>query len=267
MPEGDTIARAAIRLGRALTGTTLVRAEIRRRSASPPPGVQVTEVEAIGKHLMIRFDNGRTLHTHMQMSGTWDVHRAGDRWRRPGHQARVILGTDDGWEAVCFNAPVVEYIATVAEVDKVGHLGPDLTRAGVDLDAAVRRFDLLDPATELGVALLDQRVACGVGNVYKSDVSFIERINPFTSVGSLDGATRMALLATASRLLQANLTTPRRITFHGGLAVYHRAGRPCRRCATIVQARPQGEEARMTYWCPTCQPAPLTSGSATSGTT
>ena len=167
----------------------------------------------------------------------------------------MILATDDGWEAVCFNAPVIEYIPTRTERDRVGHLGPDLTREGVDLDAAVRRFEQVDQSTEIGVALLDQRVACGVGNVYKSEVCWLERVNPFTPVGVVDHDTRRVLLATSSRLLQANVHTSRRITYRGALAVYDRSGRPCRRCATAVRSHKQGDDARMTYWCPTCQPS------------
>ncbi len=256
MPEGDTIARAAIRLDRALTGRTLTRVEIRRATRVPAVGVRVLAVESIGKHLMIRFDDGNTLHTHMQMSGEWHVMRSGEKWRKPGHAARVVLVTDDGSEAVCFDAPVVQVGPTRRERDWVGHLGPDLCRADADLDAAVRRFEELDPGTELGVALLDQRVACGVGNVYKSDVCFVVGVDPFTPVSAVDAAMRRALIETAARLLQANLGNARRVTFAGGLAVYGRAGRPCRRCGTLVLSRRQGEQARTTYWCPTCQPHP-----------
>jgi endonuclease-8 len=207
---------------------------------------------------MIRFDDGNTLHTHMRMSGTWQVHRAGERWRRPAHQARVVLATDDGWEAVCFDAPVIDFGPTRLEGGWVGHLGPDLCRVDADIEVAVERFGLLDPSTELGVALLDQRVACGVGNVYKSEVAFAVRVDPFTPLAAIDVATRRVLVETAARLLRANVERARRTTVAGGLAVYGRAGRPCRRCGTLVRSRRQGEDARTTYWCPRCQPVAAT---------
>jgi endonuclease-8 len=112
-----------------------------------------------------------------------------------------------------------------------------------------------DPSSEVGVVLLDQRVACGVGNVYKSEVLHACGTNPFVPVGTIDPAGRRRLVETASRLLRANLGTGPRRTVTGGLAVYGRAGRPCRRCGSRVLGRRQGEQARMTYWCPACQPA------------
>ena len=114
--------------------------------------------------------------------------------------------------------------------------------------------ELLDPSTPTKVALLDQRVACGVGNVYASEVPFAERVHPATPVGELDAATRRRLLATANRLLVANLQGGPRTTVPGGLAVYGRRGKPCRRCGTPVQSGRLGEQARSTYWCPRCQP-------------
>jgi endonuclease-8 len=142
-----------------------------------------------------------------------------------------------------------------AEQARLGHLGPDLCRADADLGAAVERMGRLDPDVEIGVALLDQRVACGVGNVYKSEVCFACRVDPFTPVARLDPAARAALIETSARLLRANLGGGRRVTHGRGYAVYGRTGRPCPVCGTRVRSRAQGEQARRTYWCPTCQPA------------
>ena len=266
MPEGDTIARAARTLDRALTGRRVTRFEAPRlRGTTPRPGTTVEGVDARGKHLLVRFDDGRVLHTHMQMTGSWHVYRPGARWRKPAHLARVVLEVDDGTVAVCFSAPTVEMLSadlrSLAPGSRpggaagLGSLGPDLCRDDVDLDEAVRRLGLLDPATEIAVALLDQRVAAGVGNVYKSEVCFACGVDPRAPVGSLDGATRRLLLETASRQLRANLDGPRRTTVPGGLAVYGRAGLRCRACGDRIRRIRQGPTSRSTYFCPTCQPA------------
>lgn len=257
MPEGDTITRTARTLDAVLAGRRLTRFDATRLARPfPAPGTTVAGVDAEGKHVLVRFDDGRVLHTHLQMHGSWHLYRAGERWRRPRHTARVVLEVDNGTVAVCFSAPVVELLRAGAPgAAGLGRLGPDLCRPDVDLDEALARLDRLDPATEVGVALLDQRVAAGVGNVYKSEVCFACRLEPGEPLAALDSAERRAVLATAARLLQANLDTGRRTTVSGGLAVYRRAGAPCRRCGTPVRRRRQGSPPRSTYWCPTCQPA------------
>jgi hypothetical protein len=101
-----------------------------------------------------------------------------------------------------------------------------------------------------------ERVACGVGNVYKSEVLWACELNPFTPVGSLDDDQRGRLIEMAAHLLRSNLDAPARVTVRGtpdGLAVYGRFGKPCPRCATPIEVRKHGEQARVTYWCPSCQ--------------
>jgi endonuclease-8 len=267
VPEGDTIHRTARNLAIALAGQPVVRFETpRRRGMAPPPGTRVDSVEARGKHVLVHFADGLVLHTHLQMSGSWHLYRAGQPWRRSPRQARVVLEVGGGTVAVCFNAPVVEVVPErAAGAAGLGALGPDLCAPEPDLDEVQRRLDRLDPETEIGVALLNQRVAAGIGNVYKSEVCFFVGIDPFVPIGLVDLDTRRRVYATAARLLRANLDTPRRGTVAdapgGTLAVYGRAGRPCRRCGTPVRARRQGEHARPTFWCPNCQP-PLRSGAA-----
>jgi endonuclease-8 len=261
VPEGDSIVRTARRLDAALAGKQLRRVEIRRATGAPRAGVTVTEVEARGKHVLVRFDDGTTLRTHLRLHGRWDVSRVGDRRRRPDHRARAVLETTDGTVAVCFDAPEVELLRDPrAERDRLGHLGPDLCRADADLDVVLDRLARVDPGTELGVALLDQRVACGVGNVYKSEVCFACRVSPFAPVAALDAEARTEIVATAARLLRANLGGGRRVTYGDGYAVYRRTHRPCPRCRSPIRARRQGEHARTTYWCPNCQPAPTVGG-------
>jgi len=254
MPEGDTIHRVATRLRPALVGHELVRFEAPRAAGVPPAvGTLVESVEAAGKHLLIAFADGIVLRTHLRMSGSWHLYRTGERWQKPAHLVRALVEVE-GWVAVCFSAPVVVLERSPA----VGHLGPDLCRPDADLDECVARLaTLADPATEVADVLLDQRIACGVGNVYKSEVCWACRISPRTPIGLVDDPTRRALLETATRQLQANLVGGPRQTVSGApgsLAVYGRAGQPCRRCGTPIRVARTGPHARSTYWCPTCQP-------------
>jgi endonuclease-8 len=265
VPEGDTIHRWADRLRTAIGGHAVRRFELRRDPHGlrpPPPGTVVTDVEARGKHLLVRFDDGATLHTHMQMLGAWHVYRPGERWRRAQHRARVVLEVDDGTTAVCFDAPIVELrrermTRAPSSADRsLARLGPDLCLDAADLDEALRRLATLPPDTLLGDALLDQRVAAGVGNVFKSEVCWAHRLHPSTPIARLDDATRRAVYETAHAQLRANANRPgRRVTYQGGLAVYGKHNRPCPRCRTTIRRAWTGRDDRVTYWCPTCQPA------------
>jgi endonuclease-8 len=155
---------------------------------------------------------------------------------------------------------VVEVLepAAAARGEGTAHLGPDLCRPDADLDDAVARMGrLLDPATDVATALLDQRVAAGIGNVYKCETLFACGVHPATPVVDVAPEERRRLLATAARQLRANLATHDRTTVAGGgVAVYGRGGRPCRRCGTPIASRMLGDPVRITYWCPRCQPAP-----------
>jgi endonuclease-8 len=265
VPEGDTIHRAAARLRSALEGATLTRfAAPRLLGDRPRAGSRIEGVEARGKHLLVHFDDGLTLRTHMRMTGSWHVYRTGERWRQPAHLARATLELDNGWLAVCFAAPVVEtYHRAGAEPPPLAQLGPDLCLPEPDLEVATERLARLsEPDTQIADALLDQRIAAGIGNVYKSEVLWACAVDPFAPVASVDADTRRRLYAVAHKMLRANLGSGPRRTLHlslsaqpAGLAVYGRRGQPCRRCGTPVRARPQGEQGRRTFWCPTCQPS------------
>jgi endonuclease VIII len=254
VPEGDTINRVANRLRPALAGQVVERFEAPRAvGPRPAKGSSVTEVEAVGKHLLIRFSDGVTLHTHLRMTGTWHLYRSGQRWRLPGHLARAVVGVE-GWEAVCFRAPVVKLERTPAET--VDHLGPDLCLEDPDLDEALRRLAVrADSEAEIAPLLLDQQVAAGIGNVFKSEVLWACGVSPFAKVADLDVETRRRLLSTAARQLRANVTSPgeRSTLPGGGVAVYGRRGQPCRRCGTPIRRRQQGQDPRVTFWCPHCQ--------------
>jgi endonuclease-8 len=258
MPEGDTIHRSAARLRSVLAGK-IVRTfrATKMMGDRPKPGVTIEDVEAVGKHLLIHFDDGLTLQTHMMMTGSWHLYRTGERWRRPSHTARVVIEVDE-WVAVCFSAPVVRSYRAASGHTPVDHIGVDLCRADADIDVVLQRLDrLVSPDAEIGPVLLDQRVAAGIGNVYKSETLFACAVNPFVTVGSLGEDQRRALFAAAARLLQSNLVgSARATTIAGGLAVYERGRQPCVRCGTPIERAMQGVPQRVTYWCPRCQPAP-----------
>lgn len=243
----------------ALEGHTLVRFEASRLVGDrPKPGERIEGVEARGKHLLIHFDGGITLRTHMKMTGSWHLYRTGERWRKGAHLARAVVEADSGWVAVCFQAPVVEtYQRAAGEPLPLAGLGPDLTAADPDIDLAVARIAThAEPGTEVADALLDQRIAAGIGNVYKSEVLFLHGLDPFTPVAEVPRQRMHEILHTSHRLLRANLASHRRVTYRNGVAVYGRKGQPCPRCGTLVRMRLQGPMARSTYWCPTCQHHP-----------
>jgi len=215
-------------------------------------GQTVDSVEAQGKHLLMRLASGQVLHSHMKMTGSWHVYRDGDRWRKPAAQARLVLTAGDR-VAVCFNAPVVELLQPRAEAahPALRALGPDLLAPPADWAEILRRARSRPPATPLGDLLLDQRVTAGLGNIWRCESLFVERLSPWTPVGDLTDDALVQLYRTGARLLAAQLgrTVDRRRW------VYDRAGRPCRRCGTPVQARRERTDlARTAYWCPSCQP-------------
>lgn len=262
MPEGDTIHRSAATLRRALVGRTLTRLDAPRLPGSmPPAGTAVDDVQARGKHLLVGFDDGHVLHTHMRMTGAWHVYRARERWRLGRGRMRVVLA-DDQVQAVCFDAPVVELLddGAVERHPALSRLGPDLCLPDVDLDAAVARMGRIpEPDRHLVEVLLDQRVAAGIGNVFASELAFLAGRHPMATLEDVDVATRRGLMADAARLLQDNLDRSRRTTVpaapEGSLWVYGRDGRPCRRCGTPILVARVGDGARPTYWCPRCQGA------------
>lgn len=244
-----------------LLGRPLERFEAPRLSPPfPTAGAFVGGIEARGKHLLLHFSDGLTLHTHLRMTGSWHLYRPGEPWSRGAGQVRALVAVP-GAVAVCFNAPVVELLdaGALARHPVLRRLGPDLTDEDVDLDAAVARMaQLPEPDAPIVEVLLDQRVASGIGNVYASEVCFLHGTDPRTPLHAVPTATRREMLDTAGRLLRRNLVTVRRTTVpgapDGSLWVYGRAGQPCRRCRTPVTSERVGRHARITSWCPHCQP-------------
>lgn len=280
MPEGDTIYRTAAALRRALLGRTLTgfetsRCEVEAAAARHPlPGREIAGVEARGMHLLITFSTlpprspspavgepagtAMVLHSHMRMTGSWHLYRPGEYWQKPAWLAVAVLRTE-ALVVPCFSAPVMELLTAwqaVRHPDLLA-LGPDAITEEFDAAAAVERFRRR-PELPVGVALMNQRLMAGVGNVYKSEVLFIRRLSPFAPVGTLDEDQLSALVAEASRLLRLNRERGVRRTRFGleeqeRLWVYGRGGEPCRVCGTPIRVTRQGLDARTTYYCPRCQ--------------
>ena len=280
MPEGDTLFRTAAGLRPHLVGRTVSAA----RTSGPGPvpqvrrivGREITAVEALGKNLLIRFDNGLELRTHSRMNGSWHRYRPGERWRRPPSRARLVIEVP-GSVAVCFDAPVVELLEQRAEAlhPALGRLGPDILAS--DFDPAIAVARLRDPARagiSIAEALLDQRALAGIGNIYKNEVLWLERVSPLAPVAAVNDETLRRLVETARRVMLVNATAtggPIRViagiegaapvTQTGTRHAYGRTGRPCRRCGTRIASIQQGRDLpRTTYWCPTCQVGPMKPG-------
>jgi endonuclease-8 len=265
MPEGDTVWRTALHLDKALTGAVLTETDFRvpAHATLDLSGQRVEATVARGKHLLTRIGpgdgTGHTLHTHLKMEGSWHLYKPDSRWRRPAHEARVVLRTEQ-WTAVGFALGVVEVVARDAEDTVVGHLGPDLLGPDWDEDEALRRL-LADPSRPVADAILDQRNLAGIGNLYKSELCFLAGAHPRLPVGDVPDLPRLvrrarsALDANKERVEQTLTGDTRRgqTTW-----VYRRDKQPCRRCGTRIRVDQQGPELqeRATYWCPSCQPEP-----------
>jgi formamidopyrimidine-DNA glycosylase len=269
MPEGNTVWLTARTLRQALAGQELTHAELRIADLATTDlvGQRVTEVVPRGKHLLIRLEPaGLTLHTHLRMDGRWRIHPPSYRVNDPQDHVRVVLGNTAG-TAVGWRLHDVVLLPTSEEDTVVGHLGPDLLGPDWDADEALRRLRL-DLSRAIGEALLDQRNLAGAGNVYKAEICFLRGISPWTPVGEVQDLPGVVDLA--HRLLAANRERHDHVTTGDARAgnrtwVYDRAGRPCRRCGATIKVESQGTdakgnataEARLSYWCPRCQPGPV----------
>jgi endonuclease-8 len=279
MPEGDTVWLTARRLDSALSGTVLTVSDFRvpKWAEVDLTGRRVTETVSRGKHLLTRVGDV-TIHSHLKMEGSWHIYRHGASWRSPAYQARVVLANSER-QAVGFRLGLVEVMARSAEAGAVGHLGPDLLGPDWSLDEAVSRLSER-PSTPIGEALLDQRNLAGIGNMYKAEVCFLSGVHPNTPVGEVNALPR--LVQRAQQLLESNKLRADQSTT-GDLRrghqtwVYGRQGRPCRRCGTSIEREtfsaaadverrrsphldPGQDQARESYWCPSCQPGANAAG-------
>ncbi len=262
MPEGDTVWLSAKRMHEALADRVLTTSDFRvpQLATTDLTGRKVLQVLPRGKHMLTRIEGGLTLHTHFRMDGTWHLYAPGDRWTGgPDWQVRVVLANAER-VAVGFRLPVVELMPTAREGDAVGHLGPDLLAEDFDAKEVLRRLTY-DPAREVGLALLDQRVLAGLGNLYRTEVLFLTGVTPWAAVADVPDLP--ALVRRSRRLMLANRGHWEQSTTGSLRAgqdhwVFERSGRPCRRCATRIVLAEQGDApyARLTYWCPSCQTGP-----------
>lgn len=262
MPEGDTVHRIARVLGREVTGRTVSRLELRDQGVVDElAGARIEAVEPVGKHMLIHLSGGWSLRVHLGMHGKW--RRQHVRQRRPGRVTAVLEVGDTAY--VCYRGYRAETVRTAAvrAHPKLARLGPDLLADPPDLDRAVRRAR--QPAyagREIGDLLMDQRVAAGIGNVYKSEVLFECGVHPRTPVRELDTRTLRVLFKRAARLMRRNLGRRRRTHVplrrrpepgSERLWVYGRQREPCLECGTAIERFLQGDMARSTYYCPSCQ--------------
>jgi endonuclease-8 len=262
MPEGDTVFITSRRLHAALAGRKVTRFQLRvpALALADLTGASVTEVLPRGKHLLIRFSNRQSLHSHLRMDGGWRVGAAGARPRGRDFEIRALIGNSD-WLAAGFRVHDLALIDTDSEAEVVGHLGPDLLAADFDRTEALRRF-AGQPLLPVAEALLDQRLVAGIGNVYKSELLFLNKLSPLLPVGEVPDLG--PVIDDAVRLLRGNLGDYNRSTTGWRQPgqqywVYGRTGKGCRRCGTIIEQCEQGQEPaaeRLTFYCPSCQPAP-----------
>ena len=260
MPEGDTIHHAARRVRAVLVG------QAPDEIATPHPrfgrsrwperlaGRNVEAVDAMGKHLLLRFEGDLVVHSHLRMTGAWRVLRRGERWPRSPRSAWLVLRHGDD-EVVQFNGPVLELMtaARVRSDPRLAGLGPDLVAPQpFDEQRFVRRLREDDPTRNLGDALLDQHIVAGIGNFWKSEACWLAEIDPWRRLAAVSDAEALGVVLGIRPLMQRSAETGLQSAFR---TVYGKAGAPCPRCGApaLIQARGQGDDNRTTYWCPVCQ--------------
>jgi endonuclease VIII len=220
-----------------------------RGLAAALDGRVLESARARGKHLLLSFDDGRCLHSHLRMTGTWHVYRNGEPWRRSPRSAWLELSAH-ATTAVQFGGPVLELLdsAKLALHPILTRLGPDLLAADPQIDVAVERARARSPrGRAIGEVLLDQSVSAGIGNVVRCEALHALRVDPWAPLDGLSNETVAALLEESRRLLQAGVRS-------GGAlpkSIYGR--RLCPRCGAVVRRRGQGDQARTLHWCAACQ--------------
>ncbi|HEY4411479.1 MAG TPA: DNA-formamidopyrimidine glycosylase family protein [Gaiellaceae bacterium] len=240
MPEGDSLHRAALRLqvlvGQKVGVETPHPRAAAKQLAERLDGLVLESVAAVGKNLLLRFEGGHVLRSHLRMSGRWRVVPRGAA--RAGLPWLVLRG--DEHEGVLWNGPVLE-------LDKPLATGADILDAEPDYDAMVVRLRA-QPARQIGDALLDQRLVAGIGNIWRAEALWEARLSPWSPIQTVSDTDLRATLEAAHRLMAASVNGARPLR-----RVYRRTGRACRRCGTPIRAHAQGDGARVAYWCPTCQ--------------
>ena len=258
MPEGDTIHYHANRIRPVLEGHVPdeIRTPHRRFERDRWPdrldGRAVRRVEARGKHLMLRFEGGLTIHSHLRMTGSWGVYPLGSQWRRHPRRAWLVLRRGDR-EVVQFDGPVLELMTdSRTRLDqRIAGLGPDVASPEpFDDTAYLRRLREDDPTRPIGDALLDQHVVAGMGTVWRSEACWRAAVDPWRTTATVTDDEALDLV----RKVRASMQTSATDGFQNRhQQVYNRAGKPCTRCGTAVRGGTQGDNNRPLYWCPGCQ--------------
>jgi endonuclease-8 len=256
MQEGDTIHYAANRMRPILAGRVPAIATPHPRFARDRwperlAGRAVEAVDAHGKHLFVRFEGERVVHSHLRMTGAWATYREGQRWRRSPRRAWLVLRAA-GHEVVQFDGPVLELLtASRARFDqRLAGLGPDVLAPELDEARFLRRLREDDPTRPIGDALLDQRTIAGIGNLWKAEACFDAAIDPWRPTGEVSDAEALAIVHAARPRMQESANSGHQTREP---SVYRRVDMPCPRCGTPILSRGQGDDNRMTYWCPGCQ--------------
>ena len=257
MPEGDTIHSAVRRIAPVLEGRVpdeILTPHPRHGMDRWPErlaGSAVRSVDAHGKHLFLRFEGGLTMHSHLRMTGWWGVYRRGQRWGRAPRRAWLVLRAGDH-EVVQFDGPVLELLtdARARGDGRLAGLGPDILAPDFDRDVFLRRLREDDPTRPVGDALLDQRIVAGIGNLWKAEAFFAAGVDPWRATADVSDDEVFAVIDEGRVRMRESVdkghhARPR--------AVYRRAGMTCARCGTKIRSRGQGDDNRMTYWCPGCQ--------------
>jgi endonuclease-8 len=250
--EGDTILRSARRIDVALAGEEVrVQAPGARGRAAGVgrlDGRRLIRVEARGKNLLLHFGD-LVLHSHLGMNGSWRLYRRGARWDRSRRSAWVVLEGGQ-WSAAQFGGPTLRVLtrAGIRRDRRLAELGPDILSADFDLGRSLRSLRRGSGETPLGEALLDQRLVAGIGNIFKSEACFAAAVDPRRPLGDLEDSAVGEVLAAARELMLEAVDEGR-----GKRAVYRRGGMPCPRCRRPVAVVRQGDDARSTYLCPSCQ--------------
>lgn len=257
MAEGDSIRRLARRINERLAGQTVERCVTRhpRLVGVDFTGTRLVGADAVGKHLLIRFDDGRTLRAHLRMDGSMVIGRRPDAepFRR-----RLELTFANGM-LTAVDVPVLEVLSTSAEARAIGHLGPDVCAADPpDLEVIAARLSH-DPAVPVAAAMLDQRNVAGFGNVYAVEVPFIVGVSPNQPVGAIAGLVDVVDVGVA--LIRFTMERGPRNTTGRRMAtadhwVYAKRGRPCPLCGTRLDGWTDINSPwrRVSVWCPQCQP-------------
>ena len=244
MPEGDSLHRAARRL-QPLVGQRIAaesphpraRAE---RVAERVDGQVLESVEAFGKNLVLRFEGGIVVRSHLRMIGRWSLRPAGEA--RRGRPWLVLRG--ERVEGVLWNGPVLELHARALD-----RLGPDILERPPRFDAMLARLRAADPTRWFGESLLDQSLVAGIGNMWLAESLWAAGLSPWRRLGEVADDERLRALEAAAELMRDSVDRGR----EGRHRVYRLAGRPCPRCGTRIKSWGQGDDNRTAYWCPTCQ--------------